>query len=206
AGLASRQHIWDKHYLDFFREVVKTSPEGYSAVRKSAAELEADAQRLLQEVKTAYADARDLLVSCWHMNSAESEALWQIYCSPGSPGVAIRSDLDRLWTATGERSGALIGKVHYRDFRREFSLGDDRIFCKRSSLAHEREVRIVLPNDGKEVVDGFLLPCDISSLISEVVISPYASPWFREVVEKTTSSLGYSLAIKNSETLQAPFY
>jgi hypothetical protein len=99
------------------------------------------------------------------MNNVESEALWRIYCSPGAPGVAVKTNVTRLWGASRNEQNANIGKVHYIDFTKHFAAGDQRIYCKRSSLAHEKEVRAVLPNDLENSLDGFLLPCDLNDLI-----------------------------------------
>jgi hypothetical protein len=206
AGIASREIAWNRHYLDFFKDAVITPPPGYPPVKKTEVEVDQEAARLLDQLKTGYSRARDLLVSCWHMNDVESEALWQIYCSPGAPGVAVRTNAERLWGATRNEQNANVGKVHYIDFTKRFASGDQRIYCKRSSLAHEREVRAVLPNDFAKPLNGRLVPCDLNDLVEQVVVSPYAPPWFQSVVEETISKFGYSVPVAASEIEEAPFY
>jgi len=206
AGIASRETVWNEHYLGFFKEAIVTPPPGYPLVKKLDNEVEEEAVRLLRQLKSAYAQARDFLVSCWHMNDVESEAQWQIYCSSGTPGLAIRTSVDRLWSATKNETGTNIGKIQYMDFRRRFASGDQRIFCKRSSLAHEREVRAVLPNDRKAPVDGQLVPCNLDELIEGVIVSPYSPPWFQSVVHETISRFGYKLPVGKSEISEMPFY
>tara|TARA_R110000824_G_scaffold118960_14_gene272238 strand:- start:374278 stop:375156 length:879 start_codon:yes stop_codon:yes gene_type:complete len=206
AGIASREIIWNEHYLRFFKDAIVTPPLGYPPVKKLDSEIEEDAARLLQQLKFAYALARNSLVSCWHTNDVESEAQWQIYCSSGAPGLAIRTNIDRLWRATKNETGVKIGKIQYMDFKRHFASGDERIFCKRSSLAHEREVRAVLPNDRKAPADGRLVTCNLNDLIEEVIVSPYSPPWFRNVVQETIDKFGYKLCVGKSEISETPFY
>ncbi|MEH6519707.1 MAG: hypothetical protein V7775_00685 [Sulfitobacter sp.] len=140
------------------------------------------------------------------MNNVESEALWRIYCSPGAPGVAVKTNVTRLWGASRNEQNAIIGKVHYIDFTKHFAAGDQRIYRKRSSLAHEREVRADLPNDLENSLDGFLMPCDLNDLIQKVVISPYAPSWFHNVVNETIFKFGYSIPVAASEIKEEPFY
>lgn len=206
AGVAAREAEWDEHYLKFFRKTVRTPPPGYPAANMTVSEVDKEATRLLGDVKTAYASARDLLVSCWHLNSGESEALWKIYCSPGAPGIAVQTNVARLWSALDDELGANIGKVQYIDFKKEFASGDQRIFCKRSSLAHENEVRSVLPNDRGNLLDGRLVQCDLDKLVEGVVVSPFAPSWFQKVVEETVSKFGCEFKVRASEIGESPFY
>jgi hypothetical protein len=146
AGIASREGVWNEHYLQFFRQAVTTPPPGYPPTSKTASDVEKEAARLLGDMRSAYAQARDLLVCCWHSNSVESEALWRIYCSPGAPGIAVKTRVGRLWNALKDEAGANVGKVQYIDFSKSFSSGDQRIYCKRSSLAHESRTRKAFNN------------------------------------------------------------
>lgn len=206
AGMASKESFWDSHYLEFFKEAVTTPPPGYPPINKAENERDEEAQRLLKDLKSAYASARNLLVSCWHLNHGESEAFWRIYCSPGAPGVAIQTDVPRLWNALENEAGANVGKVQYIDFKRGFASGDQRIFCKRSSLAHECEVRAVLPNHKKGPLGYRLVQCDLNELVESVVVSPFAPPWFKLAVEETVSRFGYEFRVIGSEIAEVPFY
>jgi hypothetical protein len=147
-GLARREPDWDHFYLDFFRKAVTTPPPGHSKLDLTDEHVEMEARRLLKQFKTGSSRARCLLVSCWHANNVESEALWRLYCPPPIPGVAIRSTVGRLWDATTQDASAVVGRVHYLDYRHSFAGNDaQRIFCKRLSLSHECEVRVTLQND-----------------------------------------------------------
>lgn len=207
SGLASNEAEWDNHYLEFFRNAVITAPRGVNQPSLSREKAESEAKRLLQDIKSTSKGARNLLVSCWHRNEMESEALWRLYCPPPVPGVAIRTTVGQLWDACSHENDVIVGKVHYVDFRRSFaSIQRERIFQKRISLSHEKEVRVVLQNDRRHPVDGKLLKCDLKSLVSEVVISPFASSWLLGVVSSSIEKFGYSFDLKQSELLEQPFY
>jgi hypothetical protein len=180
-GLARRESDWDSFYLGFFRSAVITPPPGYPKPHMSEDNIRSEAERLLSQFKSASLEARKLLVSCWHANEGESEALWRLYCPPSTTGVAVKTNVGRLWDATEEGAGAVVGRVHYLDFRRSFARnGNERIFCKRASLSHEREVRVVLQNNGQSPGAGKILQCDLNALISQVVVSPFVPSWFAE--------------------------
>jgi hypothetical protein len=205
-GLARREEAWDSYYLEYFRRVVATPPPG-SAVRDlSPQDIESSAQRLLEQLKAGNLKDRSSLVSCWHANTVESEALWRLYCPPSTAGVAIRTTARALWAATSEEPSAVVGRVHYVDFRTDYADLQERIFCKRLSLAHENEVRAVIQGNLDSSIGGRLVLCELASLIECVVVSPFAPPWFPEIAEDVTDRFGYNFEVRPSELLDQPFY
>jgi hypothetical protein len=206
-GLANNQEKWDNHHLELFREAISIFPSGNPKVGKSKQELEEEAQRLLKDFKMSTPHVRNTLVSCWHENDDESEALWQLYCPLLGPGLAIKTTVGDLWDATSEAGRAIVGRVKYMDFRKSYaSIQNERIFCKRRSLSHEREVRIAINNDSKEPIDGLELSCDLEKLIHEIVVSPFAPPWFLDVLTDTVEKFGYSFKLRPSSINEEPFY
>lgn len=206
-GLARREPDWDGFYLKHFRKAVTTAPPGYPQPDLTDERIEIEAARLLKELKSGETRYRKVLVSCWHANNVESEALWRLYCPPPTPGIAIRSTVGRLWDASAQDASAVVGRVHYLDFNRAFAVnGPERIFCKRLSLSHEQEVRLTLRNTEKSIAAGKMLECDLSALIEGVIISPFAPPWLAEVVSRVISGLGYAFEVRQSELLDEPFY
>ncbi len=206
-GLADRQGKWDDHYLEFFKKAVATPPPGYPKPELPTEKLEGEAQRLLKSIKGTSSHARNALISCWHENDDESEALWQLYCPQLGPGLAIRSTVGDLWDATSETDNAIVGRVKYMDFRKSYaSVQNERIFCKRQSLSHEREVRIVIQNDLQDPINGLEMHCDLKNLINEIVVSPFAPPWFFDVLTSTIEKFGYSFNTRPSSISDEPFY
>jgi len=206
-GLANNQEKWENYYLEFFRSAIGTVPSGYPKVNKSKQELEVESQRLLKQMKSSSSQVRNSLVSCWHENDDESEALWQLYCPLSGPGVAIKTTVMDLWDATSEAGEAVVGRVQYMNFNENYApLDKDRIFCKRRSLSHECEVRVVIQNDRSVPTNGLVLPCDLEKLIHEIVVSPFAPPWFLRVLADTIEKFGYSFRIRPSSIAEEPFY
>lgn len=123
------------------------------------------------------------------------------------PGLAIKSTVGDLWDATSEAGNAIVGRVKYMDFQKSYaSVQNERIFCKRQSLSHEREVRIVIQNDRENPISGLDLYCDLDHLISDIVVSPFAPPWFFDVLVSTIEKFGYSFNTRPSSIRDEPFY
>lgn len=204
-GLVERKHVWDEYHLDWYREVLRNPPAKDSwsttdeAVEKRAQELlrEQDAWGL-HELQATY-------VSCWHENDTESEALWRLYCGAGA-GVALQATLGSLLVALRDSPDIAVGRVRYIDFRHEFAGVNDAVFCKRSSLSHEREVRAVHRVFHGERPQGVNIAIPIGELVERVVISPLSPSWFLEVVRETTCRFGTTFQIEASELLLEPFY
>jgi len=205
-GLARREEDWNNFYLNYFKQIVNTAPPGYQAPNLSAERIEAEAERLLRDLKASSKKKGEHYVSCWHANSVESEALWRLYCPPPTIGVAIRTSVGSLWGALDKEATAVVGRVHYVDFRRTYADQNHRIFYKRLSLAHEQEVRAVLKTDRSNPVDGRVVRCDLGELIHEVVVSPFAPSWFKDVLLDVIGKFGLSPSIRNSELLDEPFF
>ncbi len=208
AGLARREYVWDEHYLKRYREIVSgPGPDGMPIITSSE-DIECEAQRLLRSTKAAAVASRSRPISCWHANAGESEAQWRLYCPPQTVGIAVKSSVNRLWNAMSAEPNAVVGRVHYLDFNTAFAVtGRERIFCKRASLAHEREVRaVILEDDGPEDTPGRLVGCDLAALIDVVVLSPFAPEWFPWVLSDVIAKCGWSIPVVKSDLLDPPFY
>jgi len=122
-------------------------------------------------------------ISCWHQNEHESEAMWKLYSASGQ-GIAIESTDVKLKKAITDTKGLIIDKVRYMDFDNdpiEKGHRHYRLFLKRKSFDHERELRatVLLPEVGK----GVYVPCDLDILISSIHLSPFVPEYFKIVVQ-----------------------
>jgi hypothetical protein len=82
-------------------------------------------------------------VSCWHENSGESLAMWNLYADKG---IAVQTTVARLKDALGKcaEQTIYIGKLEYLDYSKTGVRGDHELspfMHKRKSFACEREVR-----------------------------------------------------------------
>jgi len=205
SGLLQREAEWDRWYLDYFRNAVRNPPEGYPPPPEE--QVEANARRLLASIRGgAERDRRTTFVSCWHANTGESEALWRLYCPPGTVGVAIETSADRLFKALDPSTRIELGKVQYIDFRKSFAGFHDRIFWKRKSLSHEAEVRAVTTAHLDEKWTGLPVAINLQTLCKSVVPSPFAPPWFTETLKALVARYQMQLSLVESELLARPFF
>ncbi|MXP66155.1 hypothetical protein E0493_22770 [Roseomonas sp. M0104] len=204
-GLGKREEEWDRFYLNFFRSAI-TSPPGASTIEFSPEDIEDRAQRLLRDWKSIGSRDRTSFVSCWHANTGESEALWRLYCPPATAGVAVQTTVRALWDATENEPSSVVGRVHYLDFRKSFADPHYRVFCKRASLSHENEVRVVVKNEDNISDSGKLIPADLGEIIQSVAVSPFAPSWFDGVVREVITNFGFIFEVRTSEILERPFF
>lgn len=210
-GIESNREQWRAKWLEITR----------NAARKLAASTNRDQpewieQRAQQMVKEFSEHNEGLLhhtyISCWHASDVESEALWRLYCPVGSSGLAVRTTKGALQNALGDDPDVLIGTVEYIDFETEFAGMNLPVFRKRKSLQHETEVRAVtqlrrFPYNRTIVGPvGISKPVDLALVLQEIVISPFAPPWFTTVLIGTLSTFGVSAPISSSKLLRKPFY
>lgn len=122
-------------------------------------------------------------VSCWHKNEYESEAMWKLYTNSGQ-GIAIESTIKQLKLSLENVKGLVIDSVRYMDFDKDpIEKGHKHygLFLKRESFKYEQELRttILLPEEGK----GAYVKCNLNTLITQIHVSPFMPPYFRNVVE-----------------------
>lgn len=205
AGLVSRRERWNDHYLAFFRNAVRSIPGRTS--KPSSEHVEAEAARLLRDIQRHGEQLRlCAFVSCWHANNVESEALWRLYCPPQTAGVAIRTSAGTLRDSLGDRADIKIARVLYADFRTHYAELNDRLFWKRTSLAHESEVRAVINRHRPQQELGVAAPVNLDLLIKAVVPSPFAPPWFPELLGAMMRRYEASPPVEESELLSQPFF
>ena len=146
---------------------------------------------------------RFTLINCWHERRHESAAMWKLYAKDDN-GIAIKTDFDSFARSFTASENIFIGKVSYVDYKTAFFADKNSLepfLCKRKSFEHEHEVRAIiqiwpLKKDGeKELVDfsqdicdvGNYYKVDLSILIHEVVIAPYAQDWLIELVQSVAA-------------------
>jgi len=165
-----------------------------------------------------------LFVSSWHLNDGESAAMWDLYLG-AEPGIAIQSTVGSLREQVDAGSGdteVFLGTVEYLDYATA-SWGDfrafNRVFHKRSSFEHERELRAVIVRpryaelahlDLDTVLaaarDGIDVPVAVDRLVRRLWISPRADEWFGGLVERVVAQFDIEIPIVRSRLYDAPEY
>jgi hypothetical protein len=132
-------------------------------------------------------------ISCWNEASNESYALWQIYAK--KYGIAIKTQVKKLEELI-KGYPAKVYKIRYIDKEETviFPNINDKLFsfdnlfvCKQNHYSYEKEIRIILVSEEKEIKP---IPInDLVGFIEEIYVSPFAEDWFlnlvRDLVNKT---------------------
>jgi hypothetical protein len=156
-------------------------------------------------------------VNCWNCDVVESYALWKIYLDNNSDGVAIETRVSNLKNCFKSfPEDVLIGKISYDS---NFNFGS-RLFAattKRSQFSYEKEVRVIyekipLDENGNPEVkipplqSGYYIPIDLQVLFGKVIVSPFSSSWFHDLVRGIMNKYGYTHIEVDKSTLSAnPF-
>ena len=147
---------------------------------------------------------RFTLVNCWQRNTHESDAMWRLYCSAKdgvAVKTTVGSVKGSLLGAEPVFIGEVLYEDYGEHFSQTRSAGQDSFTMgplalrKRHYFESEQEVRAVIdlsslaekslhqcgatipfiaPAASDVCKKGMLYPVDLSALIEEVVISPYA--------------------------------
>jgi hypothetical protein len=133
---------------------------------------------------------KSLYINCWHLGNSESEAMWRLYC-PGDSGVAIQTTYARLVASVDSDPFCYIGGVTYIDYETQgFPLNNlfYPVMHKRSSFAHEQEVRLVKTlseywgTPARESPAGVSIDWSPDSTIDSIYVNPYAPEFYYDVV------------------------
>lgn len=170
-------------------------------------------QKWLAELFCKIQDAT--IVSCWHWNDGQSNAMWNLYATNPKAAVAICTSYGKLRSTFQEKDGFYIQPVNYIDYKAHVPDAYDAKWYKRLAYSHEREVRVAKVEDNFGVpkcnIDGLLAstgkithlyPTDINDLVDCIYISPYASKPFAD----TVAAINYKYGIKCPLVFQDQIY
>ena len=203
------------------------SPENYlCAVFGLNRLLLPDRRRLDHQLGTLAEFREGFYVSCWHQFRSETDRMWNEY---GNDGVAICSRYSLLKSALDAMPDeAFLGLVCYGDkhLTGEYNLMRF-IMTKRQQFAAEQEVRAMLwirdphatinrhfdeqnrphprpltkpPADS--VLDGQRRSVDLQALITEIVVTPWASRATFDEVNCLVKDSGYTFPVRPSALTQ----
>lgn len=146
-----------------------------------------------------------MYVNCWHMNDAESAAMWRLYLSSSAEGVVVRStwrDLTASLRDPGGGSGVRGGAVRYVDFEADMTDDGGNFFfpisTKRLSFAYESEARLVLWRPDIEPQGGLAVPVDLHRLVNFVLLAPGSASWFKALVRDVAHRYDFDRPILDS--------
>lgn len=180
-------------------------------------------------------NVRNTILSCWHMNNIESFAMWKIYLNHNE-GLAIKSTYKNLKDSFQKFDGVakgvggvlnsevervvMIGTVSYIDYETGI-IPANNVFWpfvhKRKYFEYERELRALsheTPSTNRKInIDqtcfpdgGDYVPCDLSKLVTEVIVSPYMEEWYASMVDKVTKQYGQAFSVRHSSMAKKPIH
>lgn len=164
-------------------------------------------------------------ISCWFSGAFDSDAMWRLYTSHNQ-GVAIKTSWKKLESVVAGH--AYLTSVEYIDFLKDQAniiIPSDVFHYKRNAYKHENEVRAIIthypdmeivaglprnsePLVGKEIPEnGLTIEFFLSDLVEAIIVTPYSSPWFIEVVRDLSEKyLLPSSIVVHSELKADPVY
>jgi hypothetical protein len=159
---------------------------------------------------------RESVISCWHLNTHESAAMWTLYLK-SSEGLAIQSTYANLRDCFECEHPVYLGAVDYIDYKTEaFETGNGFVpfVTKRKSFEHEREVRAIVScasvnpdQSGRPLtVDGANIKVNLETLVLAIYVAPTAPTWFAEVVRQTIKQFGYDFEVRQSDLALDPIF
>ena len=144
--------------------------------------------------------------------------MWRLYAREHD-GVAIKTDFGSLTHCFKGDEAVFVGKVNYLDFEIS-SIDASNAFApfltKRVQFAHEQEIRAIISDiptrDG--AIDystdsygvGNYVVVDLASLITEIVVAPYADDWFVDLIESVSSVYNIGAPVMKSSLSQQPIW
>ena len=157
-----------------------------------------------------YKGARQAVyANCWHANSYESAAMWNLYCR-SNEGIAIKTTIGKLKKSFNfDPRTILIGDIKYIDHRAEYVPSEnlfEPVIRKQKSFEHEKEIRAFLMMHGTRLVNGqacwvpdlpvelqplrLSVRVDVDELITDVYLAPKSSAWYSKMVKGVCDKFG----------------
>ncbi|MCU0359636.1 MAG: DUF2971 domain-containing protein [Bacteroidia bacterium] len=166
-------------------------------------------------------------VNCWHINSHESDAMWQLYLK-NNEGVAIKTTVRHLTNALAEvKQNIGISKVRYIDYENGIWFHETEypaakhynllipLIHKRREFTHESELRLYHHDHTREKAGyweslesqiGELIPIDIKQLVQTVVFHPTADDTIKKKIIDVSCEYGYNFKFEDSKMTNKPIY
>ena len=138
--------------------------------------------------------------------------MWKLYSSE-TDGIAVKTDCSSFKRGLITNSVINIGRVDYIDYALD-GINLDNTFNvllhKRHNFEHEREVRAMyritsddnLSQDGCDIGEYFEV--DLSLLIKEIIVAPYADNWLLELIQSVATRYGLKAPVNKSSLADKP--
>lgn len=175
---------------------------------------------------------KNSFVNCWHINNAESQAMWRLYLS-SYDGVAIKSTVKKICESYLDSAEIKIVKILYLDFNEKdlknyengliYKNGYKYLYMyKDISWEYEKEIRMIyqetpgkkedIDNDEEYLLNddnmkyGRAFKFNLDLLIERIVFSPLISDWKIEVIKSIINKYGFKFNNQSSNFSRHQFF
>jgi hypothetical protein len=206
-GYKAMKHFWEEKERGFITAAMKQGAvQSGKTIDDSELSREVDRFVTGQRDMRALYEPRRTFITCWHSNTDESDAMWQIYSRRSQYMIALKTTVGRLDTALGEHSDNEMGEVNYVDYRSFYPGLGQQFWYKRQSFAHEREVRVMIKLWEGIDADGILEPVDLDVLVEQIILGPESPNWFEGIVWSLAEKYHKKFDIQRSGMGAEPFF
>lgn len=188
-----------------------------------------DRARTVAEIGATYQKnlCKAFVVNCWHMNTTESDAMWQLYLKTNE-GVAIQTTYQKLHDSLSHNSDEIfLSKVRYINYESDIWGHDTEypvnefyaytpIIHKRIAFAHERELRVFQEiqdatlNEGywdnQPIKTGKNIPVNLETLVDKIILPPNADSEVEQKVKDILKKYNLTFDIEHSRLNGQPVY
>lgn len=151
--------------------------------------------------------ARYALLNCWQMGPTEDALMWGMYVGE-KLGVVLKTNYQKLKSSI-LCSDVYAGEVTYSTDRIVPANANsfEQYFVKHSGYSSERELRLATPNlvdsNGNYSI-GKSIDVDLSKLVDEIRVSPFATDWQIRTISKLVNQYAVPAPVVKSELLSPP--
>lgn len=170
---------------------------------------------------------RGVIINCWHINEAESDAMWRLYLKDNE-GVAIQTTRTRMLKTIEETTEEIgLSKVRYLNY--ETDIWYDPIdypetnynliiplIHKRVEFKHESEFRLLIQIqdaidnesywDKEKSEKGRFIDVNLNILIDKIFLPPTIDKKTADKIINLSKSFGYQFEFINSKLSNDPVY
>ncbi|MGD0779497.1 MAG: hypothetical protein ABR954_01765 [Dehalococcoidales bacterium] len=160
-------------------------------------------------------------VSCWHLNTIESDSMWKSYIKNGD-GLAIQSTVKRLETSLiKSKNDIFVSRIIYEN--KEFLSSKKKLsllfsypaIFKGKEYKHDEELRAIIQKEPFLNPDHRLRPLDkngiyvdvkLNVLIAKIILAPKCDKWKSNLIEKMCKKHGLDIEIVSSSLDNKPIF
>jgi hypothetical protein len=219
--------IWRYYPLDKFLCLLTSSQLFFAQANSFQDPFEGDyGSAAKQKIRDHYGDGQYLrdfntfeflhqhtYISCWHENEHESDAMWKLYGN----AIAVKakfSSMSKLLTWS-ETEIKFCGRVNYINYATEpvsVEFSYLPYFFKRTSFAHEKEVRFLIQEHRCDwncyplPVPGKFAQLSMNDDFEEIVLGPTMESHVANAIEQVVRQAGVSIAVRRSTLLNRPVW